>query len=66
MVKHTLTIRRVLPTNYLSVFDHFMGLAFKWLSFINYFSEMQKNSRCIALMNVPYRVPKTFVKKTSA
>ena len=29
MVKHTQTIRRLLPTNYLSVFDHFVGLAFK-------------------------------------
>ena len=25
MVKHTQTIRRLLPTNCLSVFDHFMG-----------------------------------------
>ena len=27
MVKHTQTIRRLLPTNCLSVFDHFVGLA---------------------------------------
>ena len=27
MVKHTQTIRRLLPTNFLSVFDHFGGLA---------------------------------------
>ena len=26
MVKHTQTIRRQQPTNYLSVFDHFVGL----------------------------------------
>ena len=26
MVKHTQTIRRLLPTNCLSVFDHFVGL----------------------------------------
>ena len=32
MVKHTHTIRRLLPTNYLNVFDHFWGLAFKGLS----------------------------------
>ena len=25
MVKHSQTIRRLLPTNYLSVFDHFVG-----------------------------------------
>ena len=31
MVKHTQTIRQQLPTNYLSVFDHFMGLALKGL-----------------------------------
>ena len=33
MVKHTQTIRRLLPTNCLSVFDHFVGLAFKLLGF---------------------------------
>ena len=31
MVKHTQTIHRLLPTNYLSVFDHFVGLALKEL-----------------------------------
>ena len=31
MVKHTQTIRRPLPTNCLSVFDHFVGLVFKGL-----------------------------------
>ena len=31
MVKHTKTIRRLLPTNCLNVFDHFMGLALKRL-----------------------------------
>ena len=31
MVKHTQTIRRLLPTNCLSVFDHFVGLALKVL-----------------------------------
>ena len=29
MAKHTQTIRRLLPTNCLSVFDHFEGLALK-------------------------------------
>ena len=29
MVKHNQTIRRLLPTNRLSVFDHFVGLALK-------------------------------------
>ena len=32
MVKHTQTVRRVLPTNCLSVFEHFVGLALKWLT----------------------------------
>ena len=31
MVKHTETIRRMLPTNCLSVFHHFVGLALKGL-----------------------------------
>ena len=34
MVKHTQTIRRLLPTNYLSVFDHFVGLSLKGLTCI--------------------------------
>ena len=33
MVKHTQTILWLLPTNCLSVFDHFVGLAIKWLNF---------------------------------
>ena len=32
MVKHTQTIFWLLPTNCLSVFDHFMGLALKGLT----------------------------------
>ena len=31
LVKHTEIICRLLPTNYLSVFDHFVGLAIKGL-----------------------------------
>ena len=31
IVKHTQTIRRLLPTNCLSVLDHFVGLALKGL-----------------------------------
>ena len=31
MVKHTQTIRWLLPMNCLSVFDHFVGLALKGL-----------------------------------
>ena len=40
MVKHTQTIRRLLPTNYLSVFDHFARLALNGLNrkrnYLNY------------------------------
>ena len=32
MVKHTQTIRRLSPTNCLSVFDNFVGLAIKGLT----------------------------------
>ena len=32
MVKHAQAIRRQKPTNYLSVFDHFVGLAVKELN----------------------------------
>ena len=32
MVKHTQTIRRLLPTNCLSVFDHFVRLVLKGLT----------------------------------
>ena len=34
MVKHGQTARRLLPTDCLSVFDHFVGLAFKGLNVI--------------------------------
>ena len=36
MVKHIQTIRRQKPTNCLSVFDHFVGLALKGLSVITF------------------------------
>ena len=34
MVKHTQTICRLLPSNCLCAFDHFLGLAFKRLSHV--------------------------------
>ena len=34
MVKHTQTIRRLLPRDCLNVFDHFVGLGFKGLNII--------------------------------
>ena len=35
MVNHTQTIRRLLLTNFFSVFDHFVGLALKGLRVLN-------------------------------
>ena len=35
MIKHTQTIRWQQPTNCLSVFDHFVGLALKGLNIVN-------------------------------
>ena len=35
MVKHTQTIRQQQPANRLSVFDHFVGLAYKELTRAN-------------------------------
>ena len=35
IVKHTQTIRRLLPTNCLSVFDHFVGFALTGLKAVN-------------------------------
>ena len=34
MVNHTGTVRRLLPTNCLSVFDHFVGLALKGVTYL--------------------------------
>ena len=36
MVKHTQTIRRLLPTNCLNVLDHFVGLALTGLRIIDF------------------------------
>ena len=43
MVKHTLTIRQLLPTNCLRVFDHFVGLALKGL-IIKYYDHSLDNT----------------------
>ena len=37
MVKHTQTVRRLLPTNCLSVFDHVVGLGVKRLNPLSHF-----------------------------
>ena len=38
MVKHTQTIRQLLPMNCLSLFDHFVGLALKGLTFVTFYA----------------------------
>ena len=43
MVKHTQTILWLLPTNCLSVFDNFVGLAIKWLNFE--WTSLQRNKK---------------------
>ena len=49
MVKHTQTIRLQQPTNCLSVFDHFVGLALKELIFMKIY---QKNWDKVFLKNI--------------
>ena len=49
MVKHTQTIRLQQPTNCLSVFDHFVGLALKELIFMKIY---QKNWYKVFLKNI--------------
>ena len=44
MVKHTQTIRRLLPKDCLSVFDHFVKLALKGLNSLNIRSEVWRRS----------------------
>ena len=55
MVKHTQTIRRLLPTNCLSVFDHFVRLALIWLKLEvknNRLLEQSNNRTNIAFRNM--------------
>ena len=48
MVKHTQTVRRQQPTNRLIVFDHFVGLALKWLR-----ADLMRTVRSILLKDNP-------------
>ena len=66
MVKHTQTIRRQLPTNCLSVLDHFVGLALKVLSWQNsvMYSERAQNFKmkfCVKIVN-SFRMVTIFAK----
>ena len=52
MAKHTQTIRQLLPTNCLSVFDHFVGLALKELmSQKNLFSKVASSKPVVLPQN---------------
>ena len=53
MVIHTRTIRRLLPTNCLSVLDHLMGLALKGLKFCLFFHRHVSEGThfCVAFKN---------------
>ena len=44
MVKHTQTIRRLLPTNCLSVFDQFVGMTLKGL--MSHSKNVRSGSTC--------------------
>ena len=52
MFKHTKTIRRQQRTNCLSVFDHFVGLAFKELNSYFYILNLFPVKHAIELRNV--------------
>ena len=49
MVKHTQSICWQQPTNCLNVFDHFVGLALKWLI---HFLFAQKNSFLVVILQI--------------
>ena len=56
MAKHTQIIRRLLPTNCLSVFEHFVGLALKGLRNKNLFevavNEVSVEVICVELFKI--------------
>ena len=54
MVKNTQTIRWEQPTNCLSVFDHFMGLALKWVKCFFPFS----SSFCLNYLSLTLKIYK--------
>ena len=52
MDKHTQTIRRLLATNCLSVFDHFVGLVLKGLSLFKLFKKIGEMSQSLLVFDV--------------
>ena len=62
MVKHTQTIHHQQPTNYLTVFDHFVRLAVKGLSFYDMrFYKLRKFSSVSVLFRIFQTVALNFV-----
>ena len=45
MVKHIKKIRRLLPSNFFSVFDHFVGMVRKGLNYLNILKVYNKGTR---------------------
>ena len=62
MVKHIQTIRRQKPTNCVSVFDNFVGLALKGLTLQRYLIYFQGFSFCLFLKLSGARVTVTMQK----
>ena len=63
MVKHTQIIRRLQQTNWLSVFDHFVGLAQNWLICnlrFNKFNESNKKQTIVKYLKVNGTGTRTF------
>ena len=52
MIKHTQIIRRLLPTNCLSVFDHFVGLSLKVLKPRAVYEKMNRNDANIYALSI--------------
>ena len=61
MVKHTQNIRRLLPTNCLSMFDHFKGLALKGLSLEEWILGISEGSKMQFMLNKSADSPKAYL-----
>ena len=66
MVKHTQTIRRLLPTNCLSVFDHFVGLLLKGLMFFFVFSPEEAGRYLETYKSYEFKPPDVLQEKVEA
>ena len=52
MIKHTQTIRHLLPTNCLSVFDHFVRLSLKVLKLQAVYEKVNRNDANIYALSI--------------